>query len=246
MHLKERYSIFYPIFLIMLGVITTVYFVNNPGGSMAARLLNYDEILRALRQHILLVIFAMISAILFSVPIGIIITRSKFQSIVPIIDKITNISHKVPSLAVLALIYSFFGLGFKTALFALWLYSLLPILRNNLAVIHSIPDEIIEAAKGMGMSQKHIIMRIELPLALPVIMAGIRVSVVVCAGAAALATFIGAGGLGDLIVTGLALSRNTIILTGGILTALFGILMDSIFAIMENHLLGRNQLKKVN
>ncbi len=239
MHLKEDYNIFYPITLVIIGIATAVYFVNNPGGTMAARLLNYDEIIRTITQHIMLVTISIIAAILFSVPMGIIVTRPKFKAIVPIVDNLTNIAQTVPSLAVLALVYTVLGLGYKTGLFALWLYSLLPILRNTSAGIQAIPAEIIEAAKGMGMSNTHIILRIELPLALPVIMAGIRVSVVVCTGAAALATFIGAGGLGDLVVTGLALSRNTIILTGGILTALFGMFMDSIFGILEAYLVAR-------
>ena len=239
MHLKEDYNIFYPISLVIIGIVTAVYFVNNPGGTMAARLLNYDEIIRTITQHIMLVTISIIAAILFSVPMGIIVTRPKFKSIVPIVDNLTNIAQTVPSLAVLALVYTALGLGYKTGLFALWLYTLLPILRNTSAGIQAIPAEIIEAAKGMGMSNTHIILRIELPLALPVIMAGIRVSVVVCTGAAALATFIGAGGLGDLVVTGLALSRNTIILTGGILTALFGMFMDSIFGILEAYLVAR-------
>ncbi len=236
MHLKKDYNIYYPIILVILGIATAVYFVNNPGGTMAARLLNYDEIIRTCREHIILVIISIIGAILFSVPMGIIVTRPRFKSIAPIVDNLTNIAQTVPSLAVLALVYTALGLGFKTGLFALWLYTLLPILRNTSAGIQAIPDEIIEAAKGMGMSPVHIIYKIELPLALPVIMAGIRVSAVVCTGAAALATFIGAGGLGDLVVTGLALSRNTIIFTGGILTALFGMFIDSIFGILESYL----------
>ncbi len=239
MQLKEDYNIYYPIILVILGIITAVYFVNNPGGTMAARLLNYKEVIRTLRQHITLVIISMVGAILFSVPMGIIVTRPKFKSIAPVVDNLTNIAQTVPSLAVLALVYTVLGLGFKTGLFALWLYSLLPILRNTSAGIQAIPDEIIEAAEGMGMNHTHIIFKIELPLALPVIMAGIRVSAVVCTGAAALATFIGAGGLGDLVVTGLALSRNTILLAGGILTALFGMFIDSIFGILEAYLVSR-------
>jgi len=237
MVVKKYWLVVFPVFLILLGVLTTVYFVNNPGGKMAAHILTYDKILRMLYQHILMVLLASACAVLFSVSLGILITRPRFKFIVPVVDNTVNIAQTVPSLAILALFYTIFGLGFKTALFALWLYSLLPILRNTSAGIQSIPDNIIEAAKGMGMSPAQILIRIELPLALPVIMAGIRVSVVVATGAAALATFIGAGGLGDLIVTGLSLQRNSIILTGGILTALLGILLDNICGTMEQYML---------
>jgi osmoprotectant transport system permease protein len=204
---------------------------------MAARLLNYQEIFRTLGQHISLVFIAISCAISVSVPLGIIITRPAFKKIVPIVDNTVNIAQTVPGLAVLALFYTILGLGFKTAIFALWLYSLLPILRNTSAGIQAIPDDIIEAAKGMGMTPLRILTRIELPLALPIIMAGIRVSAVVVTGSAALSTFIGAGGLGDLIVTGLALRRNSMLFTGGILTALLGIFMDTIFGNLENYLL---------
>jgi osmoprotectant transport system permease protein len=239
--IKKNSYIFSPILLILIAIVTIVYFVNYPGGLMAARLLNYKEISRTLTQHTFLVVVALTFAILFSVPMGVIITRPKIRPIVPAIDNITNIAQTVPSLAVLALFYTFLGLGIKTALFALWLYTLLPILRNTSAGIQSIPAEIIEAAKGMGMSKWHIIFKIELPLALPIIMAGIRVSAVVCAGTAAMSTFIGAGGLGDLIVTGLALTRNTMLFAGGILTAIFGMLMDNIFGNLEKYL-----VKKIN
>ncbi len=229
-------KILFPICIALLGLITIVYFVNNPGGKMAARLLNYETINRAFLQHITLVAVAMILSISVAVPLGIIITRPKFKKIVPIIDNAVNIAQTVPGLAVLALFYTVTGLGFKTAIIALWLYSLLPILRNTSAGLQNIPPEIKEAATGMGMTPMNILLKIELPMALPVMMAGIRVSVVIVTGSAALSTFIGAGGLGDIIVTGLALARNSMLFTGGILTALLGIFMDNIFGSMEDYL----------
>lgn len=239
MLLKKYSKITVPLFLVLLGAITIVYFVNNPGGKMASHILQYKEIMRMLRQHILMVLISSTFAILFSVSMGIIITRPRLKSFVPFVNSTVNIAQTIPSLAILALFYTVLGLGFQTALFALFLYSLLPILRNTAAGIHNISSNIIEAAQGMGMSPLHILTRIELPLALPVIMTGIRVSVVVATGAAALATFIGAGGLGDLIVTGLSLRRNTVILAGGILTALLGILLDNLFGTAEQYIAQR-------
>ena len=135
----------------------------------------------------------------------------------PVIINIVNIGQTIPSIAILALFMSILGLGVRTAVFALWLYSLLPILRNTYTGIQGVNPGIIEAARGMGMPPQRVLWRIEFPLALRVIMAGIRTAVVINVGTATLSTFIGAGGLGDLIITGLSLSRITITLTGGIL-----------------------------
>ena len=122
------------------------------------------------------------------------------------------------------------------AVFALWLYSILPILRNTFAGIRSVQPEIVEAARGMGMNPLRILTRIELPIAFPIIIAGIRTAVVVNVGAAVLATFIGGGGFGDLIVTGLSTQRNMIIFAGASLVAITAILLDHLIGQVENSL----------
>jgi len=225
-----------PAVVALIMTITIIYFVNNPGGAMGARILTYKGILKMLRQHINLVVIASSLAIMTAVPLGILITRQKFRVLTPIVDSIVNITQTVPSLAVLALSYVFLGIGFKTAVFALWLYALLPILRNTSIGIQSINEDIIDAAKGMGMTPLRILTRIELPLALSIMFAGIRTSIVISVGVATLSTFIGAGGLGDLIVTGLSLMRTHIILAGAILSALLAILLDNVLGSVEARL----------
>jgi len=217
----------------VLSIVCVVYFVNRPGGRMAARILNYETILQAYREHLLMVAVASLAAIVVSVSLGVLITRPFFRKGAPLVDNVVNIAQTVPSLAVLALFFIYLGRGFNTAVFALWLYALLPIMRNTSTGIQGISPDVIEAARGMGMSNWHILRRMELPLALPVIMAGVRTSVVVTVGAATLASFIGAGGLGDLIVTGLAVSRHTLVVAGGILSALLAILLDRILGNLE-------------
>src|SRR5660397_98085 len=209
----------------ILSIVCVVYFVNRPGGRMAARILNYDTILQAYREHLLMVAVASLAAIVVSVSLGVLITRPFFRRGAPLVDNVVNIAQTVPSLAVLALFFIYLGRGFNTAIFALWLYALLPIMRNTSTGIQSISPDIIEAARGMGMNNRHILLRMELPLALPVIMAGVRTSVVITVGAATLASFIGAGGLGDLIIPGLV--------AGGILIALLAILLDRILGNLE-------------
>lgn len=232
----SRGTIAWIVACVLLSAATVVYFVNNPSGKMAARVLNYETISRAYWEHILMVVVASAAAIVISVSLGILITRPFFRRGVVVVDGAINVAQTIPSLAILALFFIYLGRGFNTALFALLLYALLPILRNTSAGIQDISADVIEAAKGMGMSKLHVLRRIELPLALPVIMAGIRTSVVVTVGAATLASFIGAGGLGDLIVTGLAVSRSNVVVAGGLLSALLAILLDRVLGGVEEYL----------
>jgi osmoprotectant transport system permease protein len=213
-----------------------VYMVNHPGGAIEARLLSYSNVLRMFREHITLVLVGSGAAILTSVPLGILITRPAMRRFTPLIDNPVNVAQTVPGLAILALFLTIFGLGFRTAVFALWLYSLLPILRNTSIGIQGIEPGIIEAARGMGMRPWRILIRIELPLALPIIMAGIKTATVVLVGSAALSTFIGAGGLGELIVTGIDLMRPNLIYTGAVLSALLAIFLDSLLGSLERYL----------
>jgi osmoprotectant transport system permease protein len=236
MKIKQYSRVLVPIATIMLMLATVVYYVNNPGGTTEARLLTYSNVLKMLRMHITLVLVGSGAAILTSVPLGILITRPSMRRLTPIVDNTINVAQTVPGLAVLALFFSVFGLGFRTAVFALWLYSLLPILRNTSIGIQSIQPGIIEAARGMGMRPWRILTRIELPLALPIIMAGIKTATVVLVGSAALATFIGAGSLGLLIVTGIDMMRASLIYTGAILSALLAILLDNLLESLERYL----------
>lgn len=202
------------------------YVINNPTDSMVERMLSSEQISRSLREHIVLVAVSMAGALAVGIPGGIFLSRPGFYRLGKILENAVNVGQTVPSLAILAIFYTWLGLGFNTAVFAIWLYSILPILRNTFAGITSIDDEIIESARGMGMTRWRILLRIELPLAAPIIVAGIRTAIVINVGTATLATFIGAGGLGDLIVTGLSIRRDMIIVTGAGLSALLAILLD--------------------
>jgi len=237
--IRANSKILLPLFYISLMAVLIIYNVENPTDSMTARMLSYSVVFKMLQQHTTLVVFACSAAILTSIPLAILITRPKLKKYAPLFDNPVNVAQTVPSLAIIAIFYTYLDIGFQTALFALWLYSLLPILRNTSIGIQNIEPEIIEAARGMGMRNWRILVRIELPLALPIIMSGIRTSIVVCTGAAALSTFIGAGGLGDLIVTGLSLVRYQIIYVGAILCALLAILIDNLLGSLELYLKNR-------
>ncbi len=222
-----------PLLLVTCGVVIVYYTVNNPTDSMVARALTYSNIIKALRQHLTLMFVSMIGAIVVGVLVGIMLSRPKLYYVGRGVENVVNVGQTIPSLAILALFFTILGLGFRVAVFALFLYSILPILRNTFAGIVNVPVSIIESAKGMGMSPFRILTRIELPLSFPVIVAGIRTAIVINVGAATLATFIGGGGLGDMIVTGLSLRRDMIVFTGAGLAALTAIILDYYIAQVE-------------
>jgi osmoprotectant transport system permease protein len=225
-----------PLLLIAVGVAIVVYGVNNPTDSLVARALTYENVLRGLRQHLMLMVVSMFGAIVIGVLVGIMLSRPKLYYLGRGVENVVNVGQTIPSLAILALFFTIMGLGFNVAVFALFLYSILPILRNTFAGIVNVQKSIIESARGMGMNPLRILVKIELPLAFPIIVAGIRTAIVINVGAATLATFIGGGGFGDLIVTGLSLRRDMIVFTGAGLAALTAIFLDYYIARIEERL----------
>ncbi len=186
----------------------------------------YAELLGLLWQHLLLVGLATLAATFIGVGLGILITRPRFKRLGQPLMAVCNVGQTVPSLAVVALMLPLLGIGFTPGLVAIFIYILLPITRNTYVGIRGVDPALIEAARGMGMSSRQILTRLEAPLASYVILAGIRTSMVIAVGVATLATFIGAGGLGDLIARGIALVNTTYILAGAIPAALLAITIE--------------------
>lgn len=219
------------IFAIAIGF--SYYVINFPQDKIVERFMSYDKIILAITQHLKIVVISSLLAIGTSVPLGIILTRPKFKKFAPRVLSIVNIGQTIPSLAIVALFVGILGIGINTAILALWIYSLLPILNNTLVGIIGVDKAIIEAAKGMGMKPKRILFKIEVPLALPVMVAGIRTAVTINIGTAIFAAFVGGGGLGDLIIAGNNVNRWQILVLGATLPALMAILSDIAFGIVE-------------
>ena len=179
-----------------------------------------------LREHVALCAVSTGLAVAVAVPAGVAVTRRTLRRLAPPLLFLANVGQSVPTIAVLALAFSVTGIGFRTAVVGLWAYSLLPVLRNTVAGLAGVEVAVVEAARGMGMSPAQVLRRVELPLAWPVILAGIRTAAVVNVGTAALATFVGAGGLGELITVGLDNQRDRILYTGAALTALLALAVD--------------------
>ena len=183
-------------------------------------------VLALARQHVAMVAVAILLATILGVGVGIVFTRAGMKKYAGLVMYIVGLGQTIPSLAVLAIVMSFMGIGFRPAIFALFIYSVLPIARNTLAGINAVPNWLLDAAKGMGMNNRQILWHVELPNAMQVMLTGFRISLVICIGTAALAFLIGAGGLGEQIFMGIDLMRTDKLLAGAIPTILLALLAD--------------------
>ncbi len=195
---------------------------------------HFDLILERTGEHMALSFTAVGLACLFGVPAAFAVVNSKRAS--AIVINIANIIQTIPSLALFAFAMPFFGIGTKPAVFALFLYALLPIIKNTLLGINSVNPSTIKAAKGMGMTSMQRLIKVEGPLAMPSIMGGVRIAAVTCIGIATIATLIGAGGLGSIIYQGLGMSNQPMILAGAIISALLALILDFLLSLLEKAL----------
>lgn len=201
------------------------------------------ELIEALIEHLQLSVVSLLIAVLIAVPLGIWLTRRK--KIAETAIGVTAIIQTIPSLALLGLMIPLVGIGALPATIALVLYALLPILRNTFAGLNEVDKSLVEAARACGMKPNQSLMKVELPLALPVIMAGIRTAMVLIVGTATLAALVGAGGLGTLILLGINRNDNYLILLGAIPAAILALLFDVLLRQMEGATATRNKPKLV-
>jgi osmoprotectant transport system permease protein len=184
-------------------------------------------------RHLLLVLVSLLAAIAVAVPLGVMLERAR-PSVAEGAIRGAGVMQTIPSIALLAFMIPLLGIGVAPALVALWLYSLYPILRNTWSGVRHASPEAVEAARALGMSPGQVLRYVRLPLAAPSIMTGIRTAAVIDVGTATLAAFIGAGGLGDPIVAGLALTDSRMILSGAIPAALLALLVDAALGLAES------------
>lgn len=183
------------------------------------------------KEHSYLVFISLLIATVLAVPLGVIATRNRIVAQVVLL--VSGLLQTIPSLALLCLLIPFFGIGIMPALVALFLYALLPIVRNTYTGINSIDPGLIESARALGLKPMKRLFLIELPLASPSIMAGVKTSAIINVGTATLAALIGAGGFGVPIITGLAINETEMILSGAIPAALFAILLHGVFEVVD-------------
>jgi osmoprotectant transport system permease protein len=195
-----------------------------------------DEIIPAVIGHIYLSFVSVAIALLISLPTGILVSR--YRKAYPPVTFITGVLYSIPSLALFALLVTVpgIGLGPRAVIIALVAYSLLVLIRNVVAGMDSVPEETKDAARGMGLTSRQILFRVELPLALPVIVAGARIATVTVIGIATIGAYISGGGLGELIFTGISRNFPTRVIVGAVLATLLAILADLSLLALERYL----------
>lgn len=234
----RRYVVLISLLALLLGL--TVWITNLEWIKEGVyRPFSWDDLLNCTRSHLEMVLIAEGIAIAIGVPLGILVTRPGFKKFTSPIIGGASVGQSVPSLAVIAIMAPILGFGFQSAIVALVIYGLLPVLRNSYAGINNIDPAIVEAAKGMGMTRGQIARKIELPLALPVIMTGIRVSTVITVGTAELAVLVGGAGLGRITLTGVFSMQPLTILQGAAPTAALAITLGFILERIERWMTAR-------
>ena len=195
---------------------------------------NGNELVVKIFEHIYISVIALLLGVIVAVPLGIALTRT--NKLANIIIGLASVLQTIPSLALLTMFIPFFGVGKMTAVVALFIYSLLPILRHTYLGIKGVDPNMVDAAKGMGMTDYEQIRLVEVPLALPTIMRGIRLGTVYVIAWATLASYIGGGGLGDLIFSGLNLYKPELIIGGTIPVVLLALISDFLLGLLEKRL----------
>ncbi|HSP76563.1 MAG TPA: ABC transporter permease [Cryobacterium sp.] len=185
-------------------------------------------------EHIQLTLLAAVIVLVIAIPLGIALTRRPLRFLTAPVLAIANVGQAAPAIGVVVLLAFWVGFGFWAATLSLVLYAVLPVLRNTMVGLQQVDARLVEAGRGMGMSSAAVLFRVELPLAVPVMLSGVRTALVLLVGTAALATFVNGGGLGILIITGVNLSLTPVLVTGALLVALLALLIDWIGRVVEH------------
>ncbi|GAA4633750.1 ABC transporter permease [Actinoallomurus vinaceus] len=204
--------------------------------SIERRTLNSDYIIARVVEHLRLTGLAVLLVVVIAIPLGVLLSRPAARWLSPFVLGLANLGQATPAIGLLVLLTIKFGVGFRIALIGLVAYAVLPVLRNTMVGVQQVDRSLVEAARGMGMTRAQVLIRVELKLAIPVILAGLRTSLVMAVGVATLATFVNAGGLGDIIVNGIKLNRTPVLLTGSVLTACIALLIDWLGGVAEDAL----------
>lgn len=195
--------------------------------------LNPGQLVGYIGEHLALTFVAAGIVLLIGLPLGILLTRPKMRKFSGPVLVVANFGQAAPSIGLVVLLAFWLGFGFKAAVVGLVLYALLPVLSNTMIGIQQVDDQLVEAGRSMGMSPLAVLFRVELPLAVPIMLSGIRTALVLLVGTAALATFIDGGGLGLLITTGVNLDLPVVLVSGALIVALLALLIDLLGRVVE-------------
>lgn len=222
---------------VALAVVLTLLYLWVSGqelDSIELRTLNSEYLTARVAEHLRLTVLALLLVVVIAIPLGVLLSRPSARWLSPAVLGLANLGQATPAIGLLVLLTIVFGVGFTIAMVGLVAYAVLPVLRNTIVGIRQVDPALVEAARGMGMTRGQVLWRVELKLAIPVILAGLRTALVMAVGVATLATFVNAGGLGDIIVNGIKLNRTPVLITGSVLTACIAFLVDWVGGVAED------------
>lgn len=192
-----------------------------------------NKLFPQIKEHLALTGWSTFWVLIIAIPLGVILTRPAMRWASGVVLSVANAGQALPAYGLFVILYMWQGRGARTAIIALVIFTILPVLRNTMVGLDQVSAEVIESARGMGLPRWRILLEIELPLAVPVILAGVRTALVINVGMAALATFTNGGGLGDTINSGLKNARTLVTFTGASITALLALTLDWVAAVAE-------------
>ncbi|MFE9726381.1 ABC transporter permease [Streptomyces sp. NPDC005794] len=222
-----------PAVLAVVLVATYLWITHVDLDSIAQNSLAGDNVEVRWWQHVRLTAISTFWVLIIAIPLGIALTRRRLKKAAPWVTALANIGQATPAIGLLALLVIWLGIGPSTAIIGMVIYAVLPVLSNTVAGLNSIEPTLVEASRGIGMSAMGTLTKVELPLAVPLILAGVRTALVLNVGTATLATFGGGGGLGDLITSGIQTQRMPVLVLGSVLTVVLALLVDWLASLVE-------------
>ncbi len=238
--IRANYDLLVAPIIIVIGLLVTYFYVSSRTlDTIEQRALEPENVLSQLGQHLLLVFYSTVLVLVIAIPIGIGLSRRSARRLQGPVLALGGFGQALPPFGVLLLL-GFWEFGVRSAVIGLTLAALLPVLRNTVVGLQQVDQSLIEAARGMGMSSRQTLFSVEIPLAVPVIVAGLRVALVLNVGTATLATYIGAGGLGELVQQALRLNRINLLFVSGVIIAALALLIDWLAGVAERVIVSRS------
>lgn len=224
---------FEPLIIGVIGLGYVLWYRSTSFTPTEQAALGWDNLQTTILAHIKLTVVATLIVVAIAIPLGIALTRPALERIEPLAVNIANIGQAAPAVGLLVLFTFWLGTGFRTAIVGLVVYAILPILQNTIVGLRQVDHRTIEASRGIGYSGSRTLFQVELPLAVPVILNGVRTALVILVGTATLSTFIGATSLGTLITTGVTLFLPKLLVSGAILVGLLALSIDWLGRLVE-------------
>jgi len=225
-----------PIFALVLGLIGAAVWFYSDIDSTTLAILAPEKIQRQLTETLILGFSSSLLVVIIAIPLGVLVTRKGWPRLKSFLVNTLGLGQALPAYGLIVIFFSFMGAGITTVILALATFSLLPVLRNTIVGLEQVDKAVIDAGRGMGYTPRQVLLKIELPLSVEVIIAGIRTAIVINVGMSALAFLVGGGGLGETINSGLKLDRAPAILIGAVLVAIMALTFDFLSALAMKYL----------